>query len=394
MIKKNDKSNKKKKENITKKRTSETVKKTKKTVGKKTSSKKTSKKVSNKTTNYKLNKIKHSNAKGVVFNKDSIIKKIQIKRDIINRYSDFYDLLSEEQQLAIGYYKLTYGSTILNYYLRTGKIKERFVYKIPSERVNELFPLWITLNESDLLRFRLFITPKSALKLYYNKVIKKSCDLLDSIYNKEGVPLIGDVMNDYKSNEFKYLYRSSYLDNTLDLEPGSIIKFDAYSSTSRHPEIPVRIYHDVLNPHYCLLKMNTNTMKNIPFIYIDFFGAQKKNLHNLDLNIYADRFEYLLPRGLKLKVTKIYRTTKYNKYIAEYQKNEIKQLIFDRIHDYKNKYDISKIDDKTIKRASFKKILDYDVKIIVVECDVVSCTFKPLPKYEDLENPIIVEESH
>ena len=223
--------------------------------------------------------------------------------DNIKKSKTFYKTISKIEKETIKDYKGTNYISINQYLYNNNNIKELLIdewsfgntiKKMFSNNTKELF---------DYKNIKLENIPKY-IELYINKFIINKINILDKIFtNKEISKLSGD--------EILYRGTSGHTNTKNKSKIGDTIVFNSFTSSSTNFDTS-RSFIDHSFKQKQKEKMNTNCclymlygLKDIPYIYIPAQDIIDKNIKSKISTSLYDEFEYLLPRNLKFKITKI-----------------------------------------------------------------------------------------
>lgn len=211
----------------------------------------------------------------------------------ISKFKNFYKKLNKNQKDTLSYYK-GIGYIEINKFLYNNYKLDELNLNDSFMKIQDLFPDE-THNVVNIKSLLVNNVP-SAVELFINKFIVEKINTLDNIFAKP---------NTYKLDKDIILYRGNMgLSSTIGnkTKVGNEILFKNYLSTSYDISVAMN-FTGVQNDVICCLYV-LNGLENIPYVFVPW------NLHTsfkkMDVKgSFADESEYLLPRNMKFKVTKI-----------------------------------------------------------------------------------------
>ena len=300
---------------------------------------------------------------------------------MVNNLKNFkmvYKKFTKDTKEALIFYK-SYGYHMMNSYLYNNlKIKELYINPYFIREIRKYY----SANTKQLIDLT-SINPgnvQSLIELYVNKNIVEKINILDKIFLIDNIPkLSGDEILYRGTNKHSITKKSSKV--------GDIVVSKNFMSTSTELNIsenftflymPMGKQKKTQNNDMCCMYV-LHGLKDIPYVYIPWFITKAHVFEKLLISqIPSDEFEFLLPRGLKFKITKIeskvyrYSMTKnmsfsnLDKIISTSKQNNLSSSKIKTL----NNNNVRRIFEKTN-----KKILTYHLEYVGQE------PLTPIPKY-------------
>jgi hypothetical protein len=290
-------------------------------------------------------------------------KKILTMLSNLKKFREFYKELKLEERETLQDYKYS-GFYKINKYLYSGNKMQDF--NIDNRFLNDI-KKYFSKETKDLVDIK-SINPgniKKYVELYVNNKIVKSINTIDKIFQSPKIQKL-------QGNELLYRGTHGHSITNKTSRVGNEVIFNNFISTSTEQYISEQFMtNHELKDKICCMYILTN-MKDVPFIYLPWEIKNSDKLNKKYISqAFSDEFEFLLPRGLKFKISKReYIDYKFSNNRMAF--NSIKKMSFDKLSKLvKNKDmdldNLSKMDDEDFKKLFDKlsnKILTYHLEYI------------------------------
>jgi len=237
-------------------------------------------------------------------NTNDLIYQKKITKNMINmlnnlkKFKTFYKKLSKEKKDVLVNYKGNGYININSYLYNNLKIKDFEINNAFIANIKSYF----SDNTKSLIDLK-SINPgniKTLLELYVNKNIIEKINTIDEILKDKDIPkLVG--------NEILFRGTKEHTLTTNKSKVGDIVVSKSYISTSTEQEISENFTYSWNKNQSNLCCMHVlHGLKDVPYIYIPWGIKKAHNYEQMHiLQSYGDEFEYMLPRGMKFRITKI-----------------------------------------------------------------------------------------
>lgn len=246
-------------------------------------------------------KRKTSGMKDIIHQRSTTKKIIQMLGNL-KKFKGFYKKLSKLQKDDLTYYK-SMGYIAVNKYLyNNNTIKEITINKLFINAIKKFY----SANTKSLIDLSTITTTniKPIVELWVNKMIVGKINSIDEIFKLAECPKL-------EGREILYRGTQNHTGTNEKSKVGDMITFKNFLSTSTQLEQSENFageWNKKQLQHMCCLYVLHN-LKDVPYIYIPWIIAEAHTFEKWDISkIKGDEFEYLLPRGLKFKITKIDNT--------------------------------------------------------------------------------------
>lgn len=314
---------------------------------KKTNSKKKSKHV--------VKKIKQiSNDSIKLYHKKQKTYKIVKMLSNIKKFNNFYKNLSKEKKDVIKNYKGIGYVNINQYLYKNNKIDNLTINKyLYDSKIKNFF----TTNTRELFDYKNISIEKipKFVEFYINKNIIDKINILDSIFTEKNIS---------KLDGSEILFRGSRGHSITNEKNkvGDEIIIKNFCSSSSENEISMyftNLWSSNLKNICCLYVISG--LKNIPYIFIPW-NIEKQLIKQHISIVEQDEFEYLLPRNLKFKISKISKGFDNDSKILNLNKITFEK--FDKMLNGKSLNNMNNNDIQSIIDKLYKKINVYHLEFI------------------------------
>jgi hypothetical protein len=242
-----------------------------------------------------------------------VTKKMVMMMNNLKKFKTFYKQLGKVQKDTLIYYKGN-GFMDINSYLYNGlKIKDFMINSLFIKKIKKYY----SENTKSLLDLR-SINPsniKPLLELHVNKNIVEPINILDGIMQHKDIPKL-------TGNEVLYRGTRGHSVTSPKSRVGDEVIFNNFMSTSTElgvsENFAMKWNHSSKSQdsNLCCMYMIYG-LKDIPYLYIPWNIIKAHEFEKtLITQVSGDEFEYLLPRGLKFKITKIESKTYHENWVS------------------------------------------------------------------------------
>jgi len=308
-------------------------------------------------------------------------KKIITMLSNLKKFTAFYKELKPEERETLQDYKYS-GYVKINKYLYSGnKMQDFYIDDIFLEDIKKYF----SKETKDLADIK-SINPgniKKYVELYINNKIVKSINTIDKIFQSPKIQKL-------QGNEILYRGTIGHSITKKTSRVGNEVVFKNFISTSTEQYISEQFISNRKPKDKICCMYILHNMKDVPFIYLPWQIKDSDKLNKKYISqAFSDEFEFLLPRGLKFKISKKeYIDYKFSNNWMAFK--SMKKLSFEKLTkllinlgmDLDNlslsKTHLSKMDDEDFKKLFDKlgnKILTYHLEYIGQE------PIEPIPTY-------------
>jgi hypothetical protein len=307
----------------------------------------------------------------------SVFRYIKTKRATVDTYKNFYNTLDKQAKLYMAYYKFS-GYMLINGYLRSLN-KLRSGPRVPCDDSTTFMVDTHNLPDGNIIKqYRALFDKlddkttlgelRDIVYKYHYKVIYDSITHIDKVFNNPKIPKISkSILNG------RPLYKGSTIPGIKSMKEGDVYTFNEYISTSFSPRVAGRFTGAKGLCDDSVIFVIKNPV-GIPYIFLDWQAVNKDSLSGLGIQTF-DEYEYVLPRGLSVVITKAYYTSEFNRYLdpgAIYGKLSTIESGLDKMTD-------SFFEKSTVIKAG---------KQFVIECEIKGNKWTPPPPIRTIDKKL------
>jgi predicted transcriptional regulator len=287
-----------------------------------------------------------------------VIRKKNTKKIIkmlynLKHFKSIYKNFTNKEKETLQNYKYDGYKLINKYLFDDNKINELTINKFNfmngiKKHLDENTKQLIDINSINIKNIQKYI------EYFINKNIINNIITIDKIFTSDKLPkFTGDDV----------LYRGTRGHSVTNKKSkvGDELIFKNFMSTSTEISISTKFTNIFENIKENCCMYIFSGLKDVPYLYLPW-SIIKPNRNISLYNVNSDEFEYLLPRGLKFKITKISKGI-----INTDMQEEVKHMTFDKLDKYisKNRMNTMNNDDlQKIINHIYKKIKVYNLEYI------------------------------